>query len=422
VAERQVNCLSTVALASFGLRRDPPRPLDDRQPGYLELFDFGTLFYDVFRGADPQDVMLIGPPLLSCAILLDGLTFRLPGQNGVIAWTYVPGRSDYQPNFKIRLRHPALATADRLQIEAGGQRIEVQIQPNAGSRFAGRRMILTLSKDNPLPWVRDWVEFNLRVHRADAVLVYDNGSTAYGITALEELLSGIPGIAASLAVPWLFPYGPNVGPRNIQDSFFCQPGALEHARWRYCAAARGVLNNDIDELTVPPRGDSVFGFLERSGKAAMVYPGLWAEMPPANPPKRRIFHHGDFLYSERWRIIPGWLRPRRWLLRTKWAVQPALCPVEAEWGVHDIYPVSRETAQREPQWKLRTNRILYRHLRLMSAKPARQRSPRSAALTTVFDRPLARCLAVAFAERPRKNALARAIERLAWIIYLCRRR
>jgi hypothetical protein len=209
VAERQVNCLSTVALASFGLRRDPPRPLDDRQSGYLDLFDFGTLFYDVFRGADPQDVMLIGPPLLNCAVLLDGLTFRLPGQTYVIAWTYVPGRSDYQPNFKIRLRHPALATADRLQIEAGGQRIEVQIQPNAGSRFAGRRMILTLSKDNPLPWVRDWVEFNLRVHQADAVLVYDNGSTAYGIMALEELLSGIPGIAASLAVPWPFPYGPD---------------------------------------------------------------------------------------------------------------------------------------------------------------------------------------------------------------------
>ena len=54
MAERQVNCLSTVALASFGLRRDPPRPLDDRQPGYLDLFDFGTLFYDVFRGTDPQ--------------------------------------------------------------------------------------------------------------------------------------------------------------------------------------------------------------------------------------------------------------------------------------------------------------------------------------------------------------------------------
>jgi hypothetical protein len=421
VAERQVNCLSTVALASFGLRRDPPRPLDDRQPGYLDLFDFGTLFYDVFRGTDPQEVMLVGPPLLNCAGLLDSLIFHLPGQNGVIRWDYVPGRSDYQPNFKIRLRHPALASAERLQIDADGQRIEVRVQPNGGSRFAGRRMILTLSKDNPLLWVRDWVEFNLRVHQADAVLVYDNGSSAYGIAELEDLLSGIPGIAA-LAVSWPFPYGPNVGRRNIQDSFFCQPGALDHARWRYCAPARGVLNNDIDELTVPQRGDSIFRFLERSGKAAIVYPGLWADTPPANPPKSGIFHHGDFLYSQRWRIIPGWLRPGRWLLRTKWVVQPALCPTDAEWGVHDIYPVSRETAQRESSWKLRTSRILYRHLRLMSAKPARQRTPRSAAIATIFDRPLARCLALAFAERPHKGALARAIERLAWISYLCRRR
>ncbi len=424
-AAQQLNRLSTVDLAGFGLRRDPPRPVDDQQPGYLDLFDSNTLFYDVFRGADPREAMLTGPPLLNCVSLLDNLTLRLPGQVDLIPWRYEPGRSGLAPNFKIRLRHPALAGADRLQIAAAGRQIDVRIQPDGHSRFAGRRMILTLSKDNPLSWIRDWVEFNARIHQADAVLVYDNGSSAYDIAALEDLLSGIPGIAAALVVSWPFPYGPNVGRRKIQDSFFCQPGALEHARWRYCATAQGVLNNDIDELTVPPPGGSIFNFLERSGKAAIVYPGLWADqwvdMPPAKSPKPGMLHHGDFLYSQRWRIIPGRFRPDRWLLRTKWAVRPILCPVEADWGVHDIYSESGDAAPQEASWKLRTSRLLYRHLRLMSVKPARQHTPRSAAMTATFDRPLARCLALAFAGRPRKSVMARGIERLAWMLRRGRR-
>jgi hypothetical protein len=377
------------------------------------------LFYDVFRDAGHDGVLLIGPPLLNCDSLLDSLTFRVPGQADRIAWRYEPGRSGFSPNFKIRLSHPALAGADRLQIAAAGRQVEVRIQPNGDSRFAGRRIILTMSKDNPLPWVRDWVTFNVRIHQADAVLVYDNGSSAYGVAALEELLSGIPGINAALVVPWPFPYGPNVGPRKIQDSFFCQPGSLEHARWRYCATARGVLHNDVDELTVPRPGDSIFNFLERSGKAAIVYPGLWADTP-IKPSGTGLFHHGDFLYSARWRIIPGRFRPDRWLLRTKWIVQPVLCPVEADWGVHDIYSEPGEAKSRESSWKLRTSRILYRHLRLMSVKPARQRTPRSAVMTAIFDRPLARCLALAFPGRPRKSALTRGIERLAW--FFCNKR
>ena len=79
-AARQPDRLSTVRLASFGLRRDPPRPSGDRQPGYLDLFNSDTLFYDVFHGDHSRKVMLTGPPLLNCAGLLDSLTFRLPGQ------------------------------------------------------------------------------------------------------------------------------------------------------------------------------------------------------------------------------------------------------------------------------------------------------------------------------------------------------
>ena len=418
-ARRQAG-LSTVALAGFGLRRHPPRAPADRQPGYLDLFDFDTLFYDAFRATDPRHAVLIGPPLLNCQGLLDGLTFRLPDRDDVVAWDYLPNRSIYQPNFRIRLSHPSLPGADRLLLEAAGQRIEIPIQPNQSSRFAGRRVILTLSKDNPLPWISDWVEFNTRVHQADAVLVYDNGSTAYCAEELQRHLSSLPGLATAMVVPWPFPYGPGVGPRNLQDSFYCQPAALEHARWRYCAEAAGVLNNDIDELTVPPPGDSIFGLLERSGRAAIVYPGLWAEGPFSERTDALALRHRDIFYSERWRSIIGRAFPRRWLLRTKWVAQPARCPDETDWGVHDIYPRQAQSASQEALWKLRTTQILYRHFRLLSAKPGRKRIPRRSALTSTIDRPLARCLAIGDGGLPVPATGLGA--RLAWLLRQSRSR
>lgn len=57
--------LSPVRLSDLGLRREAPRPLHDRQPGYEALFDHDTLFYDVFRSG--AEVICLGPPLLNCA-------------------------------------------------------------------------------------------------------------------------------------------------------------------------------------------------------------------------------------------------------------------------------------------------------------------------------------------------------------------
>src|SRR5205085_1357105 len=138
-----------------------------------------------------------------------------------------------------------LAGADRITITVSGREIVVPISPSGRDMFKGRRVLLTLSKDNPMPWIRDWVQFNVRVHGADALLLYDNGSTIYETAALVEQLAGIPGLASCLVVSWRFPLGPGVGRGQAQDSFYCQPGMLEHARWRYCAEALSVLNTDI---------------------------------------------------------------------------------------------------------------------------------------------------------------------------------
>jgi len=82
--------LSTVGLSAFGLVREPPRALDDRLPGYESLFDYDTLFYDVFRTGDGTSVICLGPPLLNCEPVFSDATFRIPGAESPVPYAYQP--------------------------------------------------------------------------------------------------------------------------------------------------------------------------------------------------------------------------------------------------------------------------------------------------------------------------------------------
>ena len=63
-----------------------------------------------------------------------------------------------------------LAGATSVILEIAGCRSEVAIQPSGNPRFSGRRVVTTLSKDNPLAWICDSARLNAKVDGADAVL------------------------------------------------------------------------------------------------------------------------------------------------------------------------------------------------------------------------------------------------------------
>jgi hypothetical protein len=418
-----VHGLSSVHLSSFGLRRQPPRALDDRPPNYERLFDFDTLFYDVFRSRDPRQVICLGPPLLNCEAALSTASFRASESDGAVRWEYRPPTSQFQPSCQFRLSGPGIDAADRLVLEIGGREVEIPIRPSGHSRFAGRRVITTLSKDNPLDWIRDWAAFNAKVHGADAVLIYDNGSVAYDVAELSDLLQSVSGVEQTLVVPWRFPYGPGPGLRNIQDSFYCQPGALDHARRRYCAAARAVLNTDIDELVVLRSGASLFERAEASSKAAIVFAGHWVAMPKRSADRPGFVRHTDCLYTERRRVLLRRVCPFRWLLRTKWIVLPARCPEDVDWGVHDLYAPRGQNGRAEASWKSRPRDVFYRHFMQINTgwKTARWRVRRYSPIRHLYDRELARAFAAAFPDRaiqPAKRPLGMSLE---WLVRGLRR-
>ena len=143
-------------------------------------------------------------------------------------------------------------------------------------RYAGRRVLYTLSKDNDPVWVIDWARFHVANHAADAVLIYDNGSVRYTSSELlATLRAALPGLPIDV-VSWPFRYGPGgFSSASGWDSDFCQAAAFQDARFRFLERAAGVLNCDVDEFVVSTGGRSVFEAAATSTAGCVAFAGDW---------------------------------------------------------------------------------------------------------------------------------------------------
>ncbi|MFX8481515.1 hypothetical protein ABTL74_19375, partial [Acinetobacter baumannii] len=68
---------------------------------------------------------------------------------------------------------------DHLRLDGPLGAFTLPVQPNLSHLFAGRRVLLTLSRNNAPRWIADWIRFYATLHGADAVLLYDNASDRY---------------------------------------------------------------------------------------------------------------------------------------------------------------------------------------------------------------------------------------------------
>ena len=320
-------------LSSFtARRREPTRPVTARGPAFAAEFDDDTLFFDAFRSPDGRHAVLIGPPLFDLEAAVRAA--RIVDRDGGAPLPVRVKRRDR--HMQLWVEAPASTTALRILADFGT--VEVDIAANLQDRFAGRRVLTTLSRNNPLPWICDWVRFNRDVNGADALLLYDNRSTAYDAAALRDAVGGIGGLAAVEVVEWPFRYGPQgLDAWRYWDSDFCQLGMLEHARWRFLARARSVMNADVDEL--PIGATSPFEAAERSRLGVVRYAGrLVVETgtgPSAPVAERRHRHYGTVLRRQPGRGRLG-LPVDRVAERPKWTAVPRRCPPWAQWHVHSI--------------------------------------------------------------------------------------
>ena len=366
-----------VLTADAPLRRASPRPEHLRNAAYAGQFDWHTIAYDVSRV--DRDIVLQGPPLFNLAAPL----LAAPALRGRFGPRLRRARRiERNRASEIWLRSPA----DRLVLEGPLGHFDVPVQPNLSDRFAGRRVLHTLSKDNEPRWIVDWIRYYQRVHGADAVLFYDNASTRYSAAELEaELIAACPGLPITV-VHWPYKYGPQGGLagavngiETAWDSDYCQTGSLQHARFRFLRSARSVLNVDIDELVVGR--EPIFAATERARGGFLKFAGQWITSATPSGITRETCRHGHFTLRD---------RDETESCPPKWCVVPAACDdARHTWSVHNLFGAA---ANRQV-----TSEFAYRHLKGISNNWKYDRWDAGAfdAQRYVEDEALAKALAVA---------------------------
>ncbi|WP_324696658.1 hypothetical protein ACLIMP_15655 [Novosphingobium aerophilum] len=310
-----------------GIVRQSPRPENLRNAAYAAQFDWRTIFYDVYRSG--PEVVLQGPPFLNFLPMLKAAE----GLRSKFRPLWPKARLvDRSKGCEIRLRHDG----DTLLLDGALGRFDITVQPDLSHLFAGRRVIHTLSRNNDIRWIKDWIAFYVAIHGADGVLLYDNGSTAYTLGELRAALEqAFPDMAVAV-VDWPFIYGPQGGLAGAVDgretpwdSDYCQTGSLQHARFRFLRRARSVLNVDIDELVLSSRERSIFAETEASKAGFIKFGGAWISSANHRAATPEDCRHGDFLLRD---------REEQEICPPKWCIVPdARHDAKYTWSVHNVF-------------------------------------------------------------------------------------
>jgi hypothetical protein len=186
------------------------------------------------------------------------------------------------------------------------------------------------------------LRFHVSAHGLDAVLIFDNGSTAYAPEELARAMAAVSGVAVAgvISAPFLYG-GPIELPGRRVRLHFLQPALLNLARVEALSRARAVLGCDIDELVAPLAGVSVFdaaaarrlGYVRLAGQ--WVFPGPGAEAPAP---------HAAHRHRQEPPAVCG----------TKWAVRPgSLLARLAGWRVHNVAGALGNAVSVDPRFELR---------------------------------------------------------------------
>lgn len=327
--------VSLVRLAEdSALRRMPLRPMVEWTESFWKGFDNRTVFVDAFQVG--PDVMLVGPALENLAIPLQNAVWRCDG-----AEITTPDIADAHLINITRLKN--VGPVQSVMISGDGFELGFRVNPNFRDLFRGRKAILTVSKDNPLIWIKDWLKFHHDHHGTDAVLIIDNGSTAYTMEELRAALASVPGIAIAVVVQIDIPYGPGPNASGRWDANYFQFTAIEYARWKFLTHAAGVIQGDIDELILTDDGRSIYEHAADDGQGVCCYYGRFFER--IDEPREETPRHRDVVHYD----------PDTKRSGSKWTVIPERNPDHFQWLVHSVRGYSKTVDD-----------VLMRHLMLIN--------------------------------------------------------
>jgi len=292
------------------LRRLPRWPQQTRPKEFMDRFEDRALVYDCFWHAGGEHILLVGPPPMNLQpVLREAKYLALPSQT--------PLRPVYHASLSTMITElsgvPAGTTGVRLTL--CGQVFNMPVQPNHSADLAGRRVLFTMSKDNDLEWIAEWARWHARIHGADGIVFFDNGSTRYGADEIEQTLLGVTGIEKVAVQSWPYTYGMTDPALSLNPFYilFLQVSSMSVALRRYAAQARGLLNCDIDELASTPPGTTIFDLCKDSSHGLVVMRGRFIE-PEADaeaPETGRTHRHYCRYHADPKQAVS---RPNKWVI------------------------------------------------------------------------------------------------------------
>lgn len=280
---------------------------------FRSRYDTKTLFYDCFVDAEANEVLLIGPPLLNLRQYVEEATF------------FVDGRSVSIKEIRdiSRCSVIALDAADGTNLTIqhalfGGQ---ISIGRSYIDELSGLNGLYTISLNNRLEWIKDWLNYYVRLHGAETVVLSDNGSTDYSLAQLRKTISGVRGLQKAVILRAPYPFGPTAENKTAYSALFLQRSLAELCRLRFFARARAVLNVDIDELVHSKKGQSIFDAAAASTDGYVRADAEWVYT--LEPSEKGFARHVDHAYvstsgkpkaNRKWCIVPnGPQKGRQWL-------------------------------------------------------------------------------------------------------------
>lgn len=274
------------AVLGDGPRRRLPRLCAWRtdDPALRDRYDTDTLVYGALHLAERGILRLYAPPPLNLAPILRAA--RWSTDHG-------PLPAPRQRHFKryTTLDFPCPQPVTTLRMQADGWQGEIPVTRADPARFAGCNVLYTMSQDNDLDWLRDWVLYHHRAHGADAVLLADNRSQTYQPEAVLDALNGLGVLRAAAVIAVPYRYGPSSAiVRRASAGRYLQSATANFARDAWLPQARAVLSCDIDELVVSAAGRSVFDAARTSRLGLVTFPGYWRFCDPALPAPRHADH------------------------------------------------------------------------------------------------------------------------------------
>ena len=245
------------------------------------LCDRTTVFCDVFRPPNRDEVVCIGPPFSDFG---HPHTVRLLGRRRRFVVEDQPWGSRRVSILRI-IGTSDVDSADDptvdLQVHFSEFEIDVQVRlPRGVPRPHVALTLATVQKDNDLQWLDDWCTWHHRMHGVGRFVIYDNGS-ADREDVYAELASRVEGVAL-IVVHWDYLFGPPW----LHALKFAHAVVLNHCRLLFGPYTHWCINLDVDEYLFNSGSKPLASYLGQMRKPHVYLPSYIVPMTVDNSPRR----------------------------------------------------------------------------------------------------------------------------------------